>query len=71
MRVHLNAEKRDASIRYIHSECRRMERLSQKMMQLIALHGGEPANIRTQPVKALFDSVDMTLRGIAQKETSS
>lgn len=69
MRVNLSAEKRDASIQYIHSECRRLERLSQKMMQLIALHGGEPAHIRMRPVKALFDAVEMTLRGIAKKES--
>ncbi len=68
MRVHLNKAQQEESISYINSECRRIERLSQKMMQLITLHGGEPANKEPQPVKKLYDAVDMTLQGIARKE---
>jgi signal transduction histidine kinase len=68
MRVHLKKSQQEESIAYINSECRRIERLSQKMMQFITLHGGEPANIKPQPVKDLYESVDMTLQGIARKE---
>ena len=68
MRVHLKKAQQEESIAYINSECKRIERLSQKMMQLITLHGGEPANIKPQPVKNLYEAVNMTLQGIAQKE---
>lgn len=68
MRVHLNKIQQDESVRYINSECRRIERLAQKMMQLITLHGGEQADIKPQPVDNLFEAVDMTLNRIAQKE---
>lgn len=68
MRVHLNKAQQEESVRYINSECRRIERLAQKMMQLITLHGGEQADIRPQPVKNLFEAVDMTLNSIARKE---
>lgn len=65
MRVRLSKEQREESITYIHSECKRIEMLTQKMMRLIALHGGEPINIRPHPIRELFDTVDMTLQGIA------
>lgn len=68
MRVRLKKEQREESIAYINSECRRIERLSQKMMRLIALHGGEPADIKPRPVKKLYDAAEMTLRGVADKE---
>ncbi len=68
MRVHLNKAQQGESIRYINSECNRIERLSQKMMQLITLHGGESADMTLQPVKKLFEAVDMTLKSIARKE---
>ena len=68
MRVRLSPRQKENSIAYIHSECSRIERLSQKMMKLVTLHGGEPANIQARPVKHLFDTVDMTLQRIAQKE---
>jgi signal transduction histidine kinase len=68
MRVHLTKTQQEESIAYINSECRRIERLSQKMMRLITLHGGEAANIKPRSVKDLYEAVDMTLQGIARKE---
>ena len=68
MRVRLKKEQQEESISYINSECKRIERLAQKMMQLITLQGGEPADIKPHSVKDLYDVVDMTLSGIAQKE---
>ena len=68
MRVHLKKSQQEESLAYIHSECRRIERLSQKMMQLITLHGGEPANIIPHPVKDLYETVGMTLQGIAREQ---
>ena len=68
MRVHLNKAQKEESITYINTECRRIERLSQKMMQLITLHGGEEANMKPYSVKKLYEAVDMTLQSIAGKE---
>ncbi len=68
MRVHLKKAQQEESIAYINSECRRIERLSQKMMRLITLHGGEAAKIKPQPVKNLYEAVDMTLQSIARNE---
>lgn len=68
MRVHLKKSQQDESIAYINSECKRIERLSQKMMQLITLHSGEVTNIKPQPVNRLYEAVHMTLQSIAWKE---
>lgn len=68
MRVSLKKTQKEESIAYINSECKRIERLSQKMIQLITLDGGEPAELKAQPVSVLFEAVEMTLQGIAKKE---
>ncbi len=68
MRVKLKKTQQEESIAYINSECRRIERLSQKMMRLIALHGGESAHMKQQPVNKLYAAIEMTLQGIARKE---
>lgn len=68
MRMRLKKAQQDESIAYINSECRRIERLSQKMMQLITLQDGETADIKSQTAANLFEAVDMTLQGIARKE---
>jgi two-component system phosphate regulon sensor histidine kinase PhoR len=68
MRVHLTKAQQDESVAYINSECKRIERLAQKMMQLVTLEGGEMSDIRPRPVKQLYDAVEMTLRSVAQEE---
>ena len=68
MRVNLSKAQQAESVRYINSECRRIERLAQKMMKLIALHGGEPADISRESVNKLYDTLEMTLHSIARKE---
>ena len=68
LRVHLGKAQREESIAYIHSECKRIETLTQKMMQLIALQGGEPVDLKPHPIRELYDTVGMTLRGIARRE---
>ncbi len=67
MRVRLSKAQQEESIRYIHSECRRIERLAQKMMQLITLHGGQPADLIRQSARKLFEAVEKTLRAIADE----
>jgi two-component system phosphate regulon sensor histidine kinase PhoR len=68
MRVRLSKTQQEESVRYIHSECSRIERLAQKMMQLITLHGGQPADLWRQPVAKLYDAVEGTLVGVAKEE---
>ncbi len=68
MRIRLQKEQQEESIAYINSECKRVERLSQKMMQLITLQGGESASMKLQPLKRLYEAVEMTLESIAQQE---
>lgn len=68
MRVNLNPKQKDESIAYIHKECRRIERLAQKMMRLIMLHGGEAPELSPQPVSALYAAVANTLNEVAEKE---
>lgn len=68
MKFSLSSEQKEDSIAYIHLECRRIERLSQKMIQLITLQNGEPLEITRQPVAKLYDTVKETLAAIAQRD---
>jgi len=68
MKVSLSKEQKEDSIAYINRECRRIERLSQKMIQLITLQDGEQPEIERQPVSKLYDAVKETLMTAAQKE---
>ena len=68
MRVKLSPQQKEESIAYIHRECKRIERLSQKMMRLVALHGGEAPNISPQAVSTLFSAAESTLYKIAEQE---
>jgi signal transduction histidine kinase len=68
MRVRLKKQQQEESIAYINSECKRIERLAQKMMQLITMQGGEPADMKPQPVRKLYEVVEMTLQSVAEKE---
>lgn len=68
MKVSLSPEQKDNSIAYINRECRRTERLSQKMIQLITLQDGAPPDLTRQPVSMLYNTVKETLLAIAEKE---
>lgn len=68
MRVSLSKEQKDDSIAYINRECRRIERLSQKMIQLITLQNGECPYIKRLPVSELYDTAKDIFMGAAQKE---
>ncbi|MCL2672086.1 MAG: HAMP domain-containing histidine kinase [Clostridiales bacterium] len=67
LRVKLSAARRGEALAYIHSECSRLERLSQKMMRLVALSGGESADILPQPLRKLMEAVEQSLREIAEQ----
>ncbi len=68
MKVSLTPGQMADAVAYINRECRRIERLSQKMMRLITLQDGEPPRIERQPVSKLYDTVRDTLTAAAQKE---
>ncbi|MCH1981929.1 HAMP domain-containing histidine kinase [Ruminococcus sp. OA3] len=67
MKVSLSPGQMRDAVAYINRECRRIERLSQKMMRLITLQDGEPPAIERQPVSKLYDAVRETLTAAAQK----
>ena len=67
MKVSLTPGQMADAVAYINRECRRIERLSQKMMRLITLQDGEPPRIERQPVSKLYDTVRDTLTAAAQK----
>ena len=64
----LTPEQREEATDYIHSECSRLERLTQKMMRFITLTGGEEIALTEQPAAALLDAVAPTLRDAAARQ---
>lgn len=67
MKTRLSDEQRTEAVSYINAECSRIERLSQKLMQLVALDNEESLRLIPVPVSALFDSVKKTLSPAAEK----
>lgn len=67
MKTRLSPDQRDEAVSYINAECSRIERLSQKLMQLIALDGGGAA-LAPMPAGELFKGVEKTLLPIARRE---
>ncbi len=53
--VKLDDEDREEALLYIYEACGRLERLSKKMMKLLALEGDAELDIKEVPVKRLFD----------------
>ncbi|MEG1752594.1 MAG: HAMP domain-containing sensor histidine kinase [Christensenella sp.] len=66
-RTKLTPEQRDEAIAYINSECRRIERLTQKLMGLITLDGGEALHLMPVPALTLLSSVEKTLQSAAEQ----
>ena len=61
------AQKTEAAA-YINRECGRLERLTQKMMRLISLSGGETISLVPASAAALFAAVEPTLRDAAGRQ---
>ena len=70
-RAKLNAEQREEAVSFIHREARRLERLSQKMMQLITLTDGADIAIRDVSARELFDTAKQTLQIVADRQGAS
>ena len=70
-RAKLNAEQREEAVAFIHRESRRLERLSQKMMQLITLTDGADIAIRDVSAGELFNTAKQTLQIVADRQETS
>ena len=66
-RARLNEAQREEAVSFIHREARRLERLTQKMMQLITLTDGEDIALQETSARELFDLAKSTLRAIAAR----
>ena len=67
----LTPEQRADAVAYINRECSRLERLTQKMMRLITLTGGEEIALSDTPAAALFSAVEQTLQDTATRQQVS
>lgn len=67
-RTKLSEAQRLDAISFIGRECRRLERLTQKMMRLITLIDGEDILLAVIPVHKLFETVTSTLKEICDAE---
>ena len=70
-RAKLNEAQREEAVSFIHRESRRLERLTQKMMQLISLTDGEDIAIQDISARELFDMAKGTLEAIAARQGAS
>ena len=71
LKTKLTAEQRTEAAAYINRECGRLERLTQKMMRLITLTGGEEIALIDAPASALFSTVEQTLADAAARQGAS
>lgn len=68
MRTKLTKVQREEAVSYLHAECARLERLTQKMMRLITLSGGDEIALARLPVKTLFALAEPTLKEAAARQ---
>ena len=59
---------REDAVSYINRECSRLERLTQKMMRLITLTGGEEIALADTPAATLLATVEPTLQDAANRQ---
>lgn len=70
-RAKLSEEQREEAVSFIHRESCRLERLSQKMMQLITLTEGADIVLRDISARELFDTAKGTLATVADRAGAS
>ena len=66
-RAKLDEAQREEAISFIHREALRLERLTQKMMQLVTLTDGEDMAFQDISARELFDITEKTLEAIATR----
>lgn len=57
LHVNLKKEQQESALRHIHEECRRLERLSSKLMSLIGLYDNDSICMEEVSVSELFEQV--------------
>ena len=67
LRTKLNESEREEALLMIDSECTRVERLSQKLMQLIVLRRTEDILMKPQDMDAFFQSISASCTAMLQK----
>lgn len=67
LRTKLNEEEREDALLMIDSECVRIERLSQKLMQLIVLRRTEDIAIGQQNMECFFQNISASCSNMLQK----
>lgn len=58
LRVKVSDVQRDKALEHIHRECRRLEKLSAKMMNLLGLYENNAIHLHEQSVRELFERVE-------------
>ena len=66
-RAKLTETQREEATAFIHRETSRLERLTQKMMQLVTLTDGEGVAVRDVSARELFDAAEKTLQTVAAR----
>ena len=66
-RAKLSEAQREEAVSFIHRESKRLERLTQKMMQLVTLTDGADIAFRDVSARELFDMAEKTLETIAAR----
>ncbi len=66
IKTNLTSEQREEAVSYIYTECRRVERLSQKLIQLLALDSGEEISLAPAKMSELFNGVQKTLTPLSE-----
>lgn len=70
-RAKLSEKQSEEAVSFIHREAQRLERLTQKMMQLITLTDGEDISLQDISARQLFDMAEETLRTIATRHDAT
>ena len=70
-RAKLSEKQSEEAVSFIHREAQRLERLTQKMMQLITLTDGEDISLQDISARQLFDMAEETLRTIATQHDAT
>ena len=71
LKTKLTQAQRTDAVAYINRECGRLERLTQKMMRLVTLTGGEAMERMPASAAALFAAVEPTVRDAACRQNAS
>ena len=64
----LDEEEKQEALQYIYEECKRLERLSKKMMKLLGLSESEDINVKCIPVSHIFEAAKKSCQVILKEK---